>query len=91
MYENSGHACVCVGVCVSIAHHCCDLVSLCTSWAVVRRASSKDEEVLEHLRRENTYGAFVTKGVDPLRAVLYDEHKGHLKETDEVDGHAHVS
>lgn len=49
----------------------------------LRDDDRKNEEVLAHLRLENEYGAKTTAAIDPLRKVLYEEHKGHLKETDD--------
>jgi hypothetical protein len=66
------------------ASHTHPPLTVCGPHRHVHPLRRKSEEILAHLRRENEYGAHTTKALDPLRAVLYDEHKGHLKETDEV-------
>lgn len=47
-------------------------------WFWLRDDTREKEEVIEHLRKENAYGAHMTKALDPLRATLYEEHKGML-------------
>jgi oligopeptidase B len=55
----------------------------------LRSDDRKDEQVLAHLRKENAYGKKATEALDPLRATLYEEHKGHLKETDDSPPYPH--
>ena len=52
-------------------------------WFWLRDDTRKNEEVLEHLRKENTYTQEKTKHLDKFQKKLYDEHIAHLKETDE--------
>lgn len=53
-------------------------------WFWLRDDDRKDEDVLSHLRKENAFSAKATAELDPLRKTLYEEHKGHLKETDDT-------
>ena len=53
-------------------------------WFWLRDDDRKDEDVLAHLRKENAFSAKATEGLNPLRKTLYEEHKGHLKETDDT-------
>ncbi|KAL3662449.1 hypothetical protein V7S43_012307 [Phytophthora oleae] len=49
----------------------------------VRDDSRKNEEVLEHLRKENEYTDIKTKHLANVRANIYDELLSHVQETDE--------
>mmetsp|Transcript_8748 Transcript_8748/g.10460 ORF Transcript_8748/g.10460 Transcript_8748/m.10460 type:complete len:783 (+) Transcript_8748:487-2835(+) len=52
-------------------------------WFWLRDDERKSEEVMEHLKLENAYGAQQTEHLEGLREVLYKEHISHLKETDD--------
>ena len=61
-------------------------------WFWLRDDTRKNEEVLEHLRKENTYTEEKTKHLENFQKKLYDEHISHLKETDEDPaGRDHIS
>ncbi|CAH0484551.1 unnamed protein product [Peronospora farinosa] len=49
----------------------------------VRDDSRKNEEVLQHLRKENEYTDLKTKHLANVRANIYDELLSHVQETDE--------
>ncbi|KAG7388280.1 hypothetical protein PHYPSEUDO_012806 [Phytophthora pseudosyringae] len=49
----------------------------------VRDDSRKNEEVLEHLRKENEYTDIKTKHLANVRVNIYDELLSHVQETDE--------
>jgi len=48
----------------------------------MRDDTRENKEVLDHLRRENSYGEQQLSHLDELRDTLYNEHLGHLKQTD---------
>ncbi|KAG2519631.1 hypothetical protein BBI17_009448 [Phytophthora kernoviae] len=52
-------------------------------YSYVRDDSRKNEEVLEHLRKENAYTDLKTKHLANVRANIYDELLSHVQETDE--------
>ena len=52
-------------------------------WFWLRDDTRKDEAVLGHLRVENAHTEEKTKHLQKFHTKLYDEHIGHLKETDE--------
>ena len=52
-------------------------------WFWLRDDTRKNEDMLEHLRKENSYVEEKTKHLVGFQKKLYDEHISHLKETDE--------
>ena len=52
-------------------------------WFWLRDDTRKNEEILNHLRKENAYTEQKTEHLEKFRKNLYDEHISHLKETDE--------
>ena len=52
-------------------------------WFWLRDDTRKNEDILDHLRKENAYTEEKTKHLTKFQKKLYDEHISHLKETDE--------
>ena len=55
----------------------------------MRDESRENQEVLEHLSKENLYSQEQTKHLNLLKDKLYAEHISHLKETDEIPPYRH--
>lgn len=52
-------------------------------WFWLRDDDRKNADVLAHLKKENEYAAQKTAHLEGLRDALFEEHKSHLKETDD--------
>ena len=52
-------------------------------WFWLRDDKRNNEEVLKHLKKENSYTEVKTKHLKAFEKKLYNEHISHLKETDE--------
>ena len=51
-------------------------------WFWLRDDTRKNEEILDHIKKENDYTKRQTKHLESLKNELYAEHISHLKETD---------
>ena len=58
-------------------------------WFWLRDESRKNNEVLDHLSKENLYTQEKTKHLNLLKDKLYAEHMSHLKESDETPPYKH--